>query len=182
MKAKSAQPICPRDLEMFEDYQSGRTTGELVVKYGVSKQRVCQIVKRVATVEGSELRPPKNGQRRRKTIPLTDLEAYSRGDLYVGEVCEKHKVSRQTVYRLRREASLPCPPNWRLGKSKYDRDLFERFVNGKKIRELAAEEGVSSGSMYQFLRRHRAARGIEFDGRHRNGKPATYDERGVESA
>src|SRR5580692_4558465 len=131
-----------RNERIYRDYQDGGGLLHLCHQYDITRQRVYQIVKKMASENGESLRRGRNGNRQRLTVPAAVLKDIADGKLYMTEGAIMAGVSVQTIKNRLREADVyVIRKRYEIARHRYAQ-TYSLFMAGATMKELAESEGV----------------------------------------
>lgn len=144
-----------RNKELHRRYQAGESVCALASEFDITRQRVHQIVQKEAAAKGKPLRPTIAGGRL-VPIPNDVRERFFAGEITVEEVAEIVDLMPATV------ATKLGVSRREIGKqqtlAKYE-NIYNKFMTGTTLKQLADEFDTSIGSVAQCLNRYREATG-----------------------
>lgn len=137
-----------RDEQMVGMYTSGKTMEEIGAHYGVSRQRICQILQRngVSTA---------GARRGRKPADPAKLAAYAQEAITTGskkQAAEKFGVSVDTIGRAMRFAGVSLRST-KFATEDTRADIVKRYLAGERLRVIAESYGTRAQHINSLLRR-----------------------------
>ena len=153
--------------EIFEQYQVGHTSAQLGFKYGLTKQRISQIVRLEAAKRGVQLRKrkkPRKDASRRKSLPVLTPDEIRRLGLppshseflSLKALGDKRKINPQRLARAFRKQTKHSV--WEVRKEALREETqtyLERWEAGESWQDLREEWGVKACTFWGRLRRTR---------------------------
>ena len=165
-----------RNEAIYEAWQKGESAGLLEEKYGITKQRVYQIVQKEAARRGEPLRTElgvyaSNRRQNHIVLPPELVESWRTGEITTREASEQQGISVRYFCKLARlQYGVHSPYYDLLSERTQQRnaDIYAKFMAGSSLKELALEYGVSTAVIHQRLHKHRTL----------TGAPSKYPNRG----
>jgi Mor family transcriptional regulator/DNA-binding CsgD family transcriptional regulator len=154
-----------RNAAIYEAFQAGRSSGLLADEHGISKQAVHQIVARVARQRGETVRHRTECTERDQTRFAVQIPQEVSDSVMAGTLSSKDAAARLGVtsgYLLRRLETQGIY----VGEARFTRsrdrgaEMYEKFIAGAKLPELAREYETSEGNVCQMIQRHRRRHGL----------------------
>ena len=156
-----------RNLQMFEEYQQGKSVGVVAKKNSISRQAVGQAIKAISKEKGILLRPRgklKEDLYRRDGVKFSQeiMDAYCRGDLSCYDLAEGTGLKPESVRN-----ALGNQPGYTGCKLMYKskqrqmkaEEVYGKFMTGATMPELMTEYDCTQGSIEQLLVYHRRRTG-----------------------
>jgi|SRR5580700_3053294 Mor family transcriptional regulator len=158
--SKQCADVSSRNNEIVRDYQAGVSDGELGRRHGMSRQRIHQIVHDEARRTGFTPRkhicrvvPP--------VIPLSELAGLESGVESIASVCARLHVSVISVRKACAKHGITYAKHKPRDREVARRNclIYESFMSGTSIDELAKIYGTTAGTICTRLARHRERTG-----------------------
>lgn len=137
-----------RDKEMIELHAAGKTMSEIGEQYGITRQRVCQILQRY----GVKVDPSRRG---RKPVAKEVSEAYVAEAVALGnkiKAAEKFGVSPDTIGRALRRAGVSLRST-KFTTDQVKSDIIARYHKGERLSAIAQSYDTRAQHVNSLLRK-----------------------------
>lgn len=137
-----------RNQELIQAYQAGMSMAELGAKFGITRQRVSQIMKR----NGVYVAPSRRG--RKPTDPAL-TQKYVAEAVKLGsktKAAEVFGVSADTIGRALRKSGVKLSVG-KFSDEKVRADIIRRYESGERLREIAESYGTRAQHVNTLLRK-----------------------------
>lgn len=137
-----------RNQELIQAYQTGMTMAELGAKFGITRQRVSQIMKKhgVYVAPSRRGRKPTNPELTQKYV----AEAVKLGSKK--KAAEVFGVSPDAIGRALRKSGVKLSVG-KFSDEKVRADIIRRYESGERLREIAESYGTRAQHVNTLLRK-----------------------------
>ena len=151
--------LTARNLQIFDGFQSGTTVTELATRYGLSRQRIDEIVKAVAETKGEKKRDRLFAQTPRHRIIVEHGLLH---DVPLDEIQRRSGATEQYIRQVAYAIQVPIPhrPLKKWHPSIVSGICRDRAA-GTKIKDLCAKYHMSHTTLYRILRKHGIKKGLK---------------------
>lgn len=151
--------ISGRHAEVIALYQQGKTMAEIGATFGITRQRVCQVL------QHNGVKADQSRRGRRKT-PKETIDMYVKEALATGSkrtAAEKFGVSVDVITRALRRNGVVLREKTKFTQEETKLDIKRRYLSGEKLRLIAESYGTRPQHINTLLRKW----GVQPQGWHR---------------
>ena len=166
-RTKNGGSNVERNETLFAKYQQGLSLGIIAEEFNITRERARQIVNAEARRKGEEKRQSwicterlPNPSKGSKPIDPHWVERFLNGEITLKSASVGAQVSPSTLSKKIQEVAGKTPAEISKDRTRArNKEIYQKFMEGKSVQELADEYNETTGGIGQRLVRHRKLTG-----------------------